>query len=399
MSIFLSYIGVVSAIIGVGDILDKWIADNDGVREKLAGRLRKGLVSNPKVWLRSQSEFFCRVLSKLYASKHTRFEEAAWAGLLITPVLLVFIRAIYSVHGYPAPETGYLLLWAIVTALLIFAARALFLKTLAIVNEVWRKHIFVPGIIITVAWGGISIAFVYVLLLRLPESAGAQQLSAEMSTRFFLDNAPALALFLGFVGGFAMHFFSFPRIPISPIRAMISSLVFMLILGLWNKDASDSFFQELFAQGLAPIGFVAFNIFADAISLLETRWILRLGSEASVFGLAVLLMFDIFISALIFMALPLILGQGEAFLAGIVFSGSSPWLGILFWTTFSTSAVFYVFILASIASRPLYLLSKIARPVATVFVIERHPVRFLSFIMALVTTGIFGAWAAYAALS
>ena len=66
-----------------------------------------------------------------------------------------------------------------------------------------------------------------------------------------------------------------------------------------------------------------------------------------------LLVLDLILSAAIFLVLPLVLWEIPDFLQAIRFQGPRPCLGILFWSTFSTSVVFYLFVASSLLARPL----------------------------------------------
>jgi len=172
-------------------------------------------------------------------------------------------------------------------------------------------------------------------------------------------------------------------------RAVASSLVFIILVGLIKMDASVSF-TEAISTDIKAFAFVAFNLFADGVSLLETRWVLQRGANAGVAMLLALLLLDLVLSAIIFLILPTILWEVPAFLEAALFRGDRPWLGILFWTTFSTSVMFYVFVLAALLLRPIHWLTRL---VYKRFDVEAEPVIGLAVAMALVVTVGFAAGA------
>lgn len=138
---------------------------------------------------------------------------------------------------------------------------------------------------------------------------------------------------------------------INPLRAILSSLLFVLIVGSVFRDAGTTFITELAITGYLTISYLVFNIFADAISLMETRWILRKSKHFGPIALAIALVGDIVLSAGIYLILPLFVGQNlSELLLAITFRGPDPWMGILFWSTFSTSLLFYLFVLAVVVS-------------------------------------------------
>ena len=73
----------------------------------------------------------------------------------------------------------------------------------------------------------------------------------------------------------------FNRLPVDPVKALVSSFFFLVILALMQADAATLFFEDILRGRFEVLGFVAFNLFADAVSLLETRWVLQRGTEAT----------------------------------------------------------------------------------------------------------------------
>lgn len=129
------------------------------------------------------------------------------------------------------------------------------------------------------------------------------------------------------------------------IVALIAHALGLISLNaIWSTNVPD----------MSVISFVGFNVLADTVSLAETRWILGRGRDVSTVRLVSLLVLDIFLSAGIFMALPLVLWELPDFIDGITFSGPRPWLGILFWSTFATSAVFYLYVLGILLARIIF---------------------------------------------
>lgn len=138
---------------------------------------------------------------------------------------------------------------------------------------------------------------------------------------------------------------------ISPIRAILSSLIAMFIITLlslfFNKEIANSFISDFGSIGVTILAYIFLNIFADSISLWETSHILRLASTGSMTKYYTLIVFDILISALIFLVIPWSTGNIHVFFEAITFQGEVPWFGILFWSTFFTSVIFYIFIIST----------------------------------------------------
>ena len=77
-----------------------------------------------------------------------------------------------------------------------------------------------------------------------------------------------------------------------------------------------------------------------------------------------------------------ILGQFPEFLQAAMFRGEHQWIGVLFWSSFSTSVVFYVFVLASLLMRLLTRAPKFARFLA----IDTRPVFILTMALGVAFT-------------
>ena len=158
------------------------------------------------------------------------------------------------------------------------------------------------------------------------------------------------------------------------------------ILGELRPEAAAVFFRDL-GINWAVSTLVAFNVFGDAVSLVETRIILRWSRGAPLATLFYLLLLDVLLSAGIYIVLPELAHQDLNILwKGILFKGPEPWLGILFWSTFVTSLMFYGFLAAVLllnVCRPLIrclnlLFDKIS--------IDKHPVGALTLSALVVWT-------------
>jgi hypothetical protein len=203
-----------------------------------------------------------------------------------------------------------------------------------------------------------------------------------------IETATGIAGAIVFTIGSAIVVGSSRRISVHPLKALASSLVFIivvsLIASLIREDAVSSLLDTINQQGIKVLAFVALNIFADAISLLETRWVLQRGSSATAVQLLGLLALDLLASTAIFLFLPAIVGEITTFGDAVFLRGDRPWLGILFWSTFGTSVVFYLFVTAVfLFLLPGHVLSKgFRRVIGSFSTIEDRP--FTSIAYALI---------------
>jgi len=131
-------------------------------------------------------------------------------------------------------------------------------------------------------------------------------------------------------------------------------------------------------------------VFADGVSLLETRWVLQRSATAGLPALIGWLALDLAASAAIFLFLPTVLWpQILDFWDAALFRGEQPWLGIFFWSTFATSALFYLFVVAALLVRPLAALAKAFGWWSRPFNLQDHPIRCLAIAMVMVVTVLF----------
>ena len=132
----------------------------------------------------------------------------------------------------------------------------------------------------------------------------------------------------------------------SPVRVIITSFLAIIFIALLKKEILTSFISDYNEIGIIVLAYLFLNIFADSISLLETDIVLRLAAKGNIKRFSALGLFDIFLSAVIFLAIPLSTGNMDVFLDAMLFKGDHPWLGVLFWSTFSTSIIFWLFLLS-----------------------------------------------------
>lgn len=133
---------------------------------------------------------------------------------------------------------------------------------------------------------------------------------------------------------------------ISPIRTIITSLIAIGLLTLLFDEAAYSFITDFEQFGWIILIYLFLNIFADSFSILETHYVLQIASLGTPKRFPGLLALDVLASGFIFLIIPLTAGNLNIFLDAICFKGDSPWLGILFWSTFSTSACFYLYLIS-----------------------------------------------------
>lgn len=369
--------------------------------------------------LNNTSEAFLSIFDRLFGSRDSMVEQGIWLGLLLTPVVLISTQIPYWAEGeFIVAED--ILLSAIVTSVSVSLG--------FLIGRVFTKSEFVIGVVAVLSITGMGLLSGLTILsdaivIRDFYSSSAISLLFGIAagcviqspnyTRIMVPLAVLLFVGMGIflaVGIYTGSVFS-PRnalavlggvglatlialalirglrkieIPVHPIWALASSIVFVIfasiIVGSFQFDVLRTFFIEV-ADDRRVLAFVAFNIFADGVSLLETRWVLLRATKATAFQLSGLLMVDLVASTAIFMFLPLAVWEVPEFAEAIVFRGNRPWLGILFWSTFGTSALFYGFVASvMLFVIPTHALARGFRRIfGSFFKIEEHPYTFIAF--------------------
>ena len=368
----------VAAILTVGYFLDLMMKTDS--KDYLGKFLRKTVDKTPESWLQLASGKFSEGFDKIYGGSSSNLELVIWLGLVLSPLTLALTR-IPFVSGASKPED--LLIIAMLGA---FGYVLIGYVTLVVGNAgamigiaLWGRYVNAIGTL-AVVFIGIFIAIIFGVIF-----GGIY--GGTIGGKFSIVTG---VIFGGIAGGIIIALaVKVWRIPIHPLKAMFWSVVFACIFGLIAWDTGKAFVIEIYTDPKV-LAFVAFNFFADGVSLLETRWVLCRGSSASLGMLASLVIFDLVASAAIYLVLPTILWPqileiGDAML----FRGNRPWLRILFWTTFSTSFMFYLFVAAALLVRPLTRGLGLFDMLSGQFDLQANPVWCLAVAMAVVVTVLF----------
>jgi len=170
---------------------------------------------------------------------------------------------------------------------------------------------------------------------------------------------------------------------ISPIRTMISSILAVAIIALIKIETAKSFLVDFNQIGIILLANLFLNIFIDSISIWETKMILRKASSGSIFRFISFVFLDILLSALIFLAIPFFTLNLRIFIDAIFFSGERPWLGILFWSTFFTSIIFYLYISSIFSILIFQIIIKQYNKLDGILPIKQKPIRCLGLISTI----------------
>ena len=325
------------------------------------------ILNDPLKWFHSKSELFLSLFDRVYSGSTTFLYDSLWYAILFCYPAFLLSRIVLAFFAMPTPDTEMMLITILVITSWVVILREILIRMARF--SVQLSNGFIEHSVWNQPREVVNILLIAMLLMFIGISTSnliIHTIGSTFKHIFALSLGASLALPVAL----SVALIPTKSLIVSPLRAFASSIIFLLIIG-WNvPSASFSFFADLDwdtyagiplweipdfllsikrAPVLGSIAFIAYNLFADTISLIETRFLLKLSIGARIGKLVGLLILDLFLSATIYLLLPLIAGQDlQVLRSAIFFSGDKPWLGILFWSTFATSLVFYLFIAANI---------------------------------------------------
>jgi len=141
------------------------------------------------------------------------------------------------------------------------------------------------------------------------------------------------------------------------LTSVLSMLIVVVYVYSFHKEVYLDF---LTAVASISIVYLVLNLVADSFSIIETHIIFsKLRDRKTLRGVFLWVLADLALSAVIYLALPIATWSLDIFPA-VRFRGPKPWLGILFWSTFSTSFMLYGFTIFA-------LLFKFLKPLQVIF--------------------------------
>ena len=293
------------------------------------------------------------------------FEKTLWVGVILAPAIVFILRFGTWIVGRSQPSKLDLLLFAISIS---FVYSIILWVWLNIPRRMKSFDVFPAAIFVALPLVGLPALFVG---LGVVDSLPIWRLAVIAMGVLYINGLVWIVAVL--VAPFQQRD-AFGQFPINLWKVIVASAFFMAVVSLIRWDAATSFFDVVDADGLVALTFIAYSIFADGISLIKTRWLLQRVVKARVGTLFWVLAVDLVLSAGIFV-LPTTMWELPTFWDAVVFRGDRPWLGILFWTTLSTSALFYLFAFAAALAGPF---SRAARGLRLRLDAESQPVPALT---------------------
>ena len=366
---FQSVSAFVGILIGLGylfEYLEKTVRDN--AREDLVNWLNRVGKRSFSDALSSCSRMFLRTFDHIYARRESTFASDVWFWLTSMFVVSLTMVPFCRLFGLQA------LSFPIVLAL-------------GAITGFWLSLIPIPPK--TMRWLPVGLRAGLLCILVVPFRILV--LKVHQQPFFSLREL----YFYGYVGlllaSAGLLFFRLRSVLmwVSPFRAMLTSIAVMLLIGLLKWDMVRAFTADINLYGWSIAGYLLLNVCVDSFSLLETRFVLKLASLGSFVRFFGVIIFDILASATIFLAIPIASGNFGVFLEAILFQGDRPWIGILFWSSFSTSVFFYLYLVSAGALAALQAFVKGFLRLDHFLPISEKPFRCLGLVAMVITTLIF----------
>jgi len=287
--------------------------------------------------VKKSNELFLQLFNIIYESKSKKRDRFVWMWIFISFISsFLFSSVIYLLKISISLENCLILVVIFPSIFIIILIVHIYLE-----NKIGFESLSLSFLVFIIM--SVLLIFVFFYIIK---SIGIDW----QNLNIFLQFITVMIFPISFLIGYYIFNFLSERYPsylhISPPRVIISSILVITIIALLKKDIAQSFISEFNQIGMILLAYLLLNIFADSISLWETNIILRLSARGRIYRFVLLCLLDLVMSAVIFLAIPLSTDNLDIFFDSMWFKGEKPWLGILFWSTFSTSILFWAFLLA-----------------------------------------------------
>lgn len=379
----IAWLGVTSAIVTIGAAVDSWLVED--LQLKLSELIKAGFREGPTRWFHAVEEAFSSVFDFFYRWRNPGLDKVIWRGILFTYAGLILARLVMWALRIPVPPMEKILVIAFVIAfglsMMLQTNFALLLNSKnssdLSLPQLWKNTDFTSSVIL----GTLTATMFTAAAIMTGHGMGVSFKNVTAISIGAGVGVPVVALVVRVKDDW---------IPVSPLRAIGSSLFFIALLSIVFPSAARSFINHVNTAGYMILATVSFNVFGDALSLVETKWVLKLARNRPFIAIVGILLLDLLLSALIYLVLPGISNVNwTTLLAAIRFKGPEPWMGILFWSTFLTSFLFYLFVASIFFIRIVVPLGPIFNALDRWFTIYRRPMRLITVSMVFVETAVF----------
>lgn len=372
----------------IGACLDVWL--NEDIRKQLSASLTSQLHKSSSEWFHSVETLFSAVFDHVYGWRKSQLNRIIWRAILFSYLMLFMARVVLWAFNIHVPQMEKILVVAFVVAIGVTTLLQIDISALHLIDAPegppLRKLLHERRFISTVVLAALFMAYYTFAAIYTGRGVGVSLKAVSAIAVGAAIGVPAVIL---------VSRIRDSAVAVAPLRAIASSIVFIGLLALLFRPAAHSFVYEL-QRGPLVMAMVAFNLFGDAVSLVETRWLLRLSRGLSTLGIFGMLLLDLVLSAFLYLVLPGIAGihWNILFLAAR-FDGPHPWMGILFWSTFFTSLLFYLFVASMLLLRAALPAIRLLNKMDRWFALYEHPVRLITVAMVVLETAGFLIWALF----
>lgn len=326
----------------------------------------------------SCNRIFLRLFDYIYTCGDSFCSKLFWTVIIYSNVIALSIVPMSWLFNFSLPNLEFILLLSFSLSLIfIFIIISYDLYEKIEHYSLFSFHEIIGAFLI---WLGIGLFILVTLKYLLRPEVLEPFIYSELDFVLFMW----FITFVFIIGFFGLAITEIENL-VSPYRAILSSIVVIAILTLLCPQAAQSFILEFKQVGWSLLSIGLLNTFTDSLSLMETRAVLRLGVKGSVHRFCALLLLDLLATTFIFLAIPLATGNMDIFLNAIIFRDHL-WLGILFWSTFSTSICFYLFLLSSLSLAMLHEAVRGFLGLERIFLISEKPILCLGLVAAFIFT-------------
>jgi hypothetical protein len=379
-------VALIAITIAVGQSVDAWLKED--VRKQLSSTLRSQFHKGPTEWFHSVETAFSTLFDYVYGWRTSQLNRILWRAILFSYVMLFMARVVLWVFNIPVPQMEKILVIAFVVAVGVVTLLQIDIPALHLkegpdappLRQLIRERRFCQTAIVS----ALFVAYYTFAAIFTGHGVGISLKTVSAIAVGAAIGVPAVIL----ISRVKDSLFG-----VAPIPAMVSTLVFLAVLAIKFRTPAATFLTEFNRTGPLIMATVAFNIFGDALSLVETRWLLRLSRGLSMLGIIGMLVLDLILSAFLYLLLPGIAGiHWSDLLLAAQFQGPHPWMGILFWGTFFTSLLFYLFVASMLLVRVVLPGFRVLNRIERWFDIDQHPMSFITTAMVVVEAGVFLVW-------
>ena len=380
--------GYIGALFGINSHLKQ--EDRDYIYKVI----QPGNFKNTNELIKAINGIFIRLFDSVYHYSDNHIYRNIYRSVIFCCVWFLIMKCTTFLFDMKMPETKYILLVIIFISAYAVLYYISFTKVIPKILELHEKRerrlqLLLP-LIKSLSFNLYAISFAIFTLVVMIFSFHFG-ITIKTCIIFFICTFFIIVLTITIVS-LPTNFFK-----VSPKRSFFSSIIFLTIIVFlylffhqWNyidlrPNADESFSSIL---GLI-VPFIVFNILGDLISYNETRLILGLSQKLKPIWLLGLLPLDFIFSAGIFLILPMSSNVSfETLFLNLWFKGETPWIGILFWTSFATSLIYYLFAISTFFANlfyPLFLkILKVYSKVIEWKFVRNYPFVFVGIILLII---------------